>query len=218
MTERTVTIGAGPKRVLQLLKQIGPSSADSLADQLTVSATAIRQHLYVLNKKGLAVSKGQLRPMGRPVKIWELTEEATAHFPQVGSQMVESLLRSTQEVLGSEGMKTAMCGCVDEQVTRYSKEIQGGETLFERLKALVAVRDADGYFAQLECQEDETFIIYENHCPISGAVASCPDLCNAELIIFQNLFKDEAVVKRLEHMKKGDRRCSYHIKKKYKQP
>ncbi len=209
--QEATELGAGPKRVMQLLKQLGPSTAESLAEPLAVTGTAIRQHLYTLRDQGLVASRDEPRPMGRPAKIWELTQAAAVHFPQNGSPLVESLLRSAQEALGATRMEAAMCGCVDDQVARYRKGLSGKRTLSARLKALVAMRDADGYLAQLERQADGSFVLYENHCPISGAVASCAQLCDAELLIFQQLFTGEADVERLEHMGGGDRRCSYRI-------
>ena len=204
-------LGTGPERVLHLLKEAGPSDAESLASRLSVTGTAIRQHLYILRDRDLVVARSEPRPMGRPAKIWELTKASESFFPRSGSPMLESLLKSTQNMLGVDGMRTAICGCVEDQVDRYRQRLLGKRSLLAKLKALVEIRNQDGFMAQLERQSDGSFLLYENHCPIAEAVASCAQLCDAELMIFKQLLSDQAEIERVEHMDGGDRRCSYRI-------
>lgn len=204
-------LGTGPERVLHLLKESGPSDAESLASRLSVTGAAIRQHLYALRDRDLVASRSEPRPLGRPAKVWELTKAAESYFPRSGSPMLESLLKSTQNMLGIDGMRTAICGCVEDQVDRYRQRLLGKQSLLARLEVLVEIRNQDGFMAQLECQPDGSFILHENHCPIAAAVASCAQLCDAELMIFKQLLCDQAEIERVEHMDGGDRRCSYRI-------
>ena len=202
---------SGPDRLLYLLKQTGPADAESLASELEVSGAAVRQHLYQLRDQGLVASRSERRPMGRPAKIWELTPAASVRLPQAGSPIVDSLLRSTQETLGVAGMQTAVCGCVEDQVERYRHELKGKRSLKAKLKALVDLRNEDGFMAELAAEPGGGFTLYENHCPIASAVANCSQLCDAELLIFEQILSQEAKIIRLEHMEAGDRRCSYGI-------
>ena len=202
---------SGPERLLYLLKQKGPADAESLAVELEVTGTAIRQHLYRLRDEGLVEARSERRPMGRPAKIWQLTPAAAARFPQAGSPLIESFLRSSQAALSESGMHAAICGCVEDQVGRYQQALTGKRTLKSKLNALVAMRSRDGFMAELEVQDAGGYVLYENHCPISSAVTSCAQLCDAELQIFKHVLGDDAVVERVEHMGAGDRRCSYRI-------
>jgi len=68
-------------RILMLLKQDGPQEAGMLAKQLDVTDMAIRQHLYALEELGDIAHGLVARPKGRPAKIWQLTDQASVHFP-----------------------------------------------------------------------------------------------------------------------------------------
>ncbi len=208
--KRTDSMSA-PERLLLLLKRDGPADAESLASLLGVTGAAIRQHLYALRDRGLVRARDEARPMGRPAKIWALTLKANERFPCADSSLLASLLRSTQETLGEKGMSQVLCACVDVQVERYQKVIAGKKNLGGRLRALVAIRSSEGFMADLQRETDGTFLMTENHCPISHAVDSCSQLCNTELEIFRSTLGRGVRVDRLEHMAGGDRRCAYRI-------
>ena len=202
---------SGPERVMQLLKRNGPADATTLASELHVTGAAIRQHLYVLRDRGWVTARDELRPMGRPAKIWELTAAADEYFPRADSPLVGSLLKSVQATLGREGMERVICGCVNEQVDRYQSALRSQRTLQAKLGALVAMRSEDGFMAEVRSEIDGSFLFFENHCPLAQAVENCADLCDAELKIFRAALGAEVSVERLEHMAGGDRRCAYRI-------
>lgn len=198
---------------MHVLKRNGPADATSLASELQVTGAAIRQHLYVLRDRGWVTAREELRPMGRPAKIWELTPAADEHFPRADSPLVGSLLKSLQATLGKEGMQRVLCGCVSEQVDRYRLALRSKRTLSAKLGELVVMRSQDGFMAEVRLESDGSFLLFENHCPVAQAVENCADLCDAELKIFRATLGTDVSVERLEHMAGGDRRCAYRIKR-----
>ena len=64
------------RAMIERLKQDGPQDAGTLAAGLGVSAMAVRQHLYALAEEKLVTFNEEARPVGRPAKLWRLTEAA----------------------------------------------------------------------------------------------------------------------------------------------
>ena len=68
------------RAILERLKQDGPQDAVGLAEELGISAMAVRQHLYGLQEEALVTFQEEARPLGRPAKIWRLTAAADRFF------------------------------------------------------------------------------------------------------------------------------------------
>src|SRR5260370_40083311 len=91
-------------RVLYLLKSKGPQTAAQLAKRLGVTAMAVRQHLYRFGKDGLVAFADQRRPVGRPVRVWRLTERAATRFPENHAQLTLGLIAGVPATFGEEGL------------------------------------------------------------------------------------------------------------------
>ena len=68
------------RAIINLLKQEGPIDAAAMSSHLRVTAMAVRQHLYELQKEGLVTYSEEPRPKGRPAKLWQLTSAANRLF------------------------------------------------------------------------------------------------------------------------------------------
>ena len=83
--------------------------------------------------------------------------------------------------------------------------------LEERVAALAAVRDEEGYMAEAQPQSDGSVLLVENHCPICAAARVCQDFCRSELDVFQRVLGPDVKVVRIEHQLQGARRCAYAV-------
>ena len=59
-------------------------------------------------------------------------------------------------------------------------------------------------------QEDGSYLLLENHCPICAAAEACQGFCRSELLLFRALLAP-ATVERTEHILDGARRCAYRV-------
>ena len=78
------------RTILELLKRQGPRDAQSLAEQLEVSAMAVRQHLYDLQENGFEVETTDLSDL-RMIKSMSgiKPELASCHTAKVGGYVIE---------------------------------------------------------------------------------------------------------------------------------
>ncbi len=200
------------RAVLDLLKQQGPQDAATLADQLGVTAMAVRQHLYELSAQGLVAHVEVARPVGRPAKLWRLTPAADAFFPDGHADLATGLIAAMRETFGEAGVDRLVAARSREQVAAYRRRMARARSLKTRLAALAAARTDEGYMAGVEAQDDGGFLLVENHCPICAAAATCSGLCRAELEVFQEVLGDGVTVERTDHILAGARRCAYRVR------
>jgi predicted ArsR family transcriptional regulator len=197
--------------ILDRLKQGGPQDALQLAGGLDISAMAVRQHLYDLQKNGLVVFRDEPRPMGRPAKLWRLTPAADRLFPDGHAELTVALIGALREAFGSRGMDRIVSIRSEHQLDGYRSRMPPRASLRRRLQALAQIRTEEGYLAEVQDQEDGSFLLVENHCPICAAATACTGLCNAELQVFRSALGPGVEIARTEHILSGARRCSYRV-------
>lgn len=211
---RNLAAGASTRdNILHLLKTQGPQSASSLAEELGVTAIAVRQHLAAMAKDGFVEFEDERRPVGRPVRIWRPTRSADERFPDSHSDLAISMLNAVRAAYGEEGLRKLFEARTDQLSSLYGERLaHAGGSLQERVSALAKVRSEEGYMAEaLRCEDGEVLLV-ENHCPICTAAETCNSICDAELDLFRRLLGDAAQVEREEHMLSGARRCAYRIR------
>jgi predicted ArsR family transcriptional regulator len=201
------------RSLLERLKQDGPQDAGALAGELGVSAMAVRQHLYALEKEGLVGFEEQARPVGRPAKLWRLTPQADRFFPDGHADLTLSLLAAMREAFGDAGLEKLLTVRTAEQIAAYRRRVDRGGPLKARLQALARVRSEEGYMAAVETvEEGGGFLFVENHCPVCAAARTCQGLCASELEVFRQVLGPDVSVERGDHILAGARRCAYRVR------
>ncbi len=201
------------RAILELLKTRGSQSSSEMAKELGVSSMAVRQHLQELEQAGDVLARDESRGVGRPTKIWALTNLAERHFPDRHRDLMLDLLHNVKEVMGQEGMDQLLDQRAKEQVSVYSRRVKTNTGLKSRVQALADIRSEEGYMAEAQQESDNSMLLIENHCPICSAAESCVGLCSVELDVFKRTLGKKVSVERVEHMISGDRRCAYRIKR-----
>jgi predicted ArsR family transcriptional regulator len=196
--------------ILHLLKTEGPSDAGALAKRLGVTAMAVRQHLYDLAAEGLVSFREEPRPVGRPAKLWALTETADTVFPDAHADLALDLIGSIRATLGEAGIEAVIADRARRHTAAYRAAMADSKTLAEKLEALASLRTKEGYMAAVERAEDG-FLLVENHCPICSAAKACSGLCAMELQVFADALGPDHAVERTDHILAGARRCAYRI-------
>ncbi len=199
------------RAIVQYLKQEGATDAETLASYLNITAMAVRQHIYALQKEGFVTYQKEARPMGRPAKLWELTPAADRFFPDRYAELTLCLINSMKEAFGEEGFDRLLEVRTREQIQAYRAIMPRHAPLQQQLEALAVQRTEEGYMAEVTAQTDGTFLLAEKHCPICVVATACSGLCRMELEIFQAALGNDVSIERIEHILAGDRRCVYLV-------
>jgi predicted ArsR family transcriptional regulator len=199
------------RALVKLLKQQGPTDAETLASHFKITAMGVRQHLYALQKEGLVTYQEEARPIGRPAKLWELTPAADRFFPDRYAELTLGLINSMKVAFGEAGLDRLLEVRTREQIQAYQAIVPHNASLEQRLEALAQQRTEEGYMAEVVAQADGTFLLAQKHCPICAVATSCTGLCRMELEIFQAALGGDVTIERVEHILAGDRRCVYRV-------
>ena len=199
------------RAITKLLKTEGPIDSAQLAERLGLTAMAVRQHLYALQREGLVTAEERPVPIGRPAKFWRLTPEADHLFPEAYAELSVALINSVKDAFGDEGLERVLTSRCARQRTDYGKRIRPADSIERKLRELAKVRTEEGYMAEIR-KDDDGFLLVENHCPICAAANACQGFCSTELDLFRSVLGPGVTVERAEHIIKGDQRCVYRIR------
>jgi len=199
-------------RFLVLLKTKGAQTSVEMAAALGIGDEAVRQQLVKLASEGFVVGTAEASGVGRPTQVWHLTRAGHARFPDGHADLTVQLLRNIRTELGEEALDRLISAREAETNAAYGKELANSEDLRERVARLAAIRTREGYMADW-WEDEEGYILAENHCPICAAASICQGFCRAELAVFQEVLGAGAKVERVEHIPAGARRCAYRITK-----
>lgn len=199
-------------KILLHLKMRGPHTAADLARLFGVTGMAIRQHLATLQAGGLVEAEEERRPVGRPTRVWRLTERAAERFPSGYGDLAVEVLSAVREALGEAAVERVLEERVARQIAHYREQMPGAQSQLEaRVARLVELRRAEGYLPEWTMDGKEACTLVENHCPVSRAAMACDGLCQSELRLFQEVLGPNVEVHRTEHLLDDSRRCAYRI-------
>lgn len=201
----------GPTRVLEVLKSDGPLTAARIGQYLEMSAVGARQHLNRLCSAGLVTFEDRRQGVGRPQRLWSLSEQGHAHFDDRHRDLASELLNAIVAAHGDQGLADILAAREKQQLKRYRETLGDARSVAERVQRLTDLRRIDGYMAECRAEPDGAWLMIENHCPIAQAAKACSGLCGAELHLFQQVMGKGVSVTRIQHMLGGDRCCAYRM-------
>jgi iron-sulfur cluster biosynthesis transcriptional regulator SufR len=202
------------RKILELLKLHGPMTADELSEKLCISSMGARQHLKALEHDDLIQHEMLQRSMGRPSYLYSLTTMGDELFPRAYAQVANSFLDAVRALDGDEGIERLFKKRTENLLKEYQKRLDS-KSLAERVQELAKIRTEEGYMAECEKIDEESYMLREHNCSICQIASECSQACTYELKLFKMALPD-AKVTRQEHMIKGDRMCTYLIRKEKK--
>src|SRR5215467_10131803 len=213
MVSETARTGTDKTRraIVKLLKTEGAMDAAQLATRLHLTAMAVRQHLYQLQREKLVTAEERPVPLGRPAQYWQLTREADRLFPDAYAEVSPALIEAVGDAFGEAGLKRVLQSRYARQRADYSTRIGRSLPLKKKVRELARIRAQEGYMAEVKPLGKGAFLLAENHCPICAAATACQGFCTTELDLFRAVLGPGVVVERTQHIVSRDRRCAYRI-------
>ena len=199
-------------RILFRLKTRGPETISSIGSAFGVTSEAVRQLMVKLEAEGLVSFENRREGRGRPKRVWSLTEQGHARYPDRHSDLTVGLLEAVRAEFGDQGLDRLIARREQEQRDAYRAAMEGADDLEQRVARLAELRDREGYMAEWRREADGSLLLIEHHCPICAAATACQGLCRSELAVFRDVLGAGAEVERTDHLLAGARRCAYRIR------
>lgn len=196
------------EQVLFWLKKLGTVTVQDLIDRMDVTGVAIRRYIMELQEEGNIVTKVQRHQVGRPTHYYQLTDSAAELYPRQYDELATELFDELVTLYGEAGVALFF----EQRSIMLKRRYEGavsGETLGDRLAALVRVQNEQGYMANVHSNADGSYSFEEKNCPIAKVACRYGHACRCELQLFRSLL--QAKVERTACMAEGGNVCSYRI-------
>lgn len=219
--------GGSKQKVLELLLD-GPRSAGELADKLDIQKSAARVHLESLQAEGHVKSRFKIEKLGRPRKVYELTDFGRELFPRKYDLMLNLLLKKITEKEGGRQEAKRLVESVADSIaadirSRIEKNNSTGD-LQEALKVLNSVSNELGFLSTVSKEAlagektsntGRTFSLESKNCILHKVAMENQDtICHGlhDRIILKSLGGKSSVnVELKECMALGDSFCRHII-------
>ena len=184
-------------------------TVEDLSRAIGISSVAVRQHLEVLEAEGLLGSRTERRPIGRPRRLFHLTDAADELFPKNYSGLAQMILEHLELSGGAERVDEVFRARRLRMEADARPHVEGLD-LEARVAAVAGIQDQAGYMAEWEPVEDGSYILREHNCAICKIARRFPQPCARELQLIQDLTGADVV--REQHLAAGDATCTYRIR------
>jgi predicted ArsR family transcriptional regulator len=143
--------------------------------------------------------------------MWRLTAKGHARFPDTHGDLTVSLIEGIRSMFGEAGLDRLIEARQEALVVSYRQALEPYPDLGDCVGVLTRLRTVEGYMAEFEMQEDGSFVLIENHCPVCAAAKTYQGFRRSELELFRAAFGADISVTHQEHLLSEGRRCVYRI-------
>ncbi len=160
--------------ILNLLLE-GSKTAGEIADKLKIQKSAIRTHLESLQTEQSVKSYFKIERLGRPRKVYELTESGRElFFPRRYDLVLSLVLQEIESTKGHEYMKKIVESIADNMSQDIREKIKkSSSSLKESISILNSASNELGFMSSLYKEEDDdnnnTYSIVSNNCIVHKA-------------------------------------------------
>jgi predicted ArsR family transcriptional regulator len=167
-SEKADTLGDTKELILNLLLE-GPKTAGEIADKLKIQKSAIRTHLESLQAEQSVRSYFKIEGLGRPRKVYELTESGRELFPRKYDLILLLILQEIESTHGHEYMKKIIKSIADNMVQDIHDKIKkSSSSLEESISILNSVSNELGFMSSFYKEDEDnsssTYSIISRNC------------------------------------------------------
>jgi DeoR family suf operon transcriptional repressor len=219
--EEIGTIGETKVRILELILG-GSKSAGEIAERLQIQKSAARVHLETLQSLGAVRSKFKLEKMGRPKKVYELTEKGREFFPRKYDLFLTLLLNKITGKKGEAETREIIESIAEDIASdiraKIDKNKHHPDDLEHSLKIINDASNQMGFASSLSRDEKDknSFYIQSKNCILHKVASANQDMiCHGlhDKIVSKSLAgNSDARVELKECMALGNDYCRHFIR------
>jgi predicted ArsR family transcriptional regulator len=160
--------GATKQKIMEILLE-GPRSLGEITDKLQIQKSAVRVHLQSLQSEKTVESHFKIERLGRPRKIYSLTENGRELFPRKYDLILSLILKKITETNGKEQARKIIESVADDMATNIRYEIEKNgisslDSFEESLKIFNSVSNEMGFASSITKEHDGNFSVLSKNC------------------------------------------------------
>jgi len=158
--------GETKQAILELLLE-GSKTSGEIADKLQIQKSAVRIHLDSMQAQKVVKSYFKIVPLGRPRKIYELTESGRELFPRRYDLILSLIVKKIEEIGGREQLRKIIRSIADDIAADMRERIEknnGSDNFENSLKMLNSVSIEMGFASSVSKEDNETYSLVSRNC------------------------------------------------------
>jgi DeoR family suf operon transcriptional repressor len=194
-------------RVLRTLLTRKRCTINELADAVEINPISVRHHISKLEAEGLVDSAEERHGVGRPRRVYFLTEGGLEHFPSRYVKLTLRLLEQLKETLPAPMVSKLFAQMAQEMASEYADELDG-LSIEERLNLVKEVLTSEGFTVDWERQGNQ-YQIREASCPYFYVGQNHPEVCSVDQTLISTVLSVPA--EKIKCLLQGDNYCTYIV-------
>ena len=197
-------------KVIQVLKEQGTITMDTLMVHFTISETAVRKQIHTLVQEGFIEVQQHKKEIGRPYHTYRLTEKSQESFPNRYKELSLDLLHDLEALQGKQLISELLKKQSTKEKEQLKKLLDSCSTTEEKVAALKDFQNRSGYMFQAEDKGAQGFQLNNFHCPFLEVARDYPVMCKHEKEMYEALFPNQEI-KTKALLVDGDKCCQWRI-------
>ena len=143
------------ENVLRTLLTRQRCTINELADAVGINPISVRHHVTKLEAEGFVTSEEVRHGVGRPRRVYFLTEEGMEQFPTRYLRLTVRLLEQLKETLPEPMVDKLFTQVANDLVKDYTSELHlDGISFEERLNIVQDLLSGEGFTMEWDLQDD----------------------------------------------------------------
>jgi len=195
------------ERVLQTMLVRERCTINELAEAVDINPISVRHHIAKLEAEALVHSEEERHGVGRPRRMYFLTEKGREQFPTRYIRLTLRLLEQLKESLPAPVVERLFTQIAMEMAAGYRSEAEG-LSAEQRIELVRRLLTSEGFNVEIE-KKDDTYLIRESNCPYYHVGQNHPEVCSVDQTLISTILEVPAT--KIQCMLHGDAHCTYVI-------
>jgi len=199
------------EKVLRTLLNRQRCTINELADEVDINPISVRHHITKLEAEGLVTSEEQRHGVGRPRRLYYLTESGIERFPSRYLRLTIRLLEQLKGTMPEPLVSQLFSQMAKDVAAEYESKVRG-LPIEDRLNLVTDLLSSEGFTVEWESKGDE-YHIREISCPYYRVGQSHPEVCSVDQTLISTMLSVPA--EKVKCVLNGDAHCTYVVPKQY---
>jgi predicted ArsR family transcriptional regulator len=195
------------ERVLRTMLVRERVTINELAEAVDINPISVRHHIAKLEAEALVSSEEERHGVGRPRRMYFLTEKGREYFPTRYIRLTLRLLEQLKESLPAPVVERLFTQIAIDMASGYRVEAEG-LSAEQRVELVRRLLTNEGFNVEVE-KKDNTYLIRESNCPYYHVGQTHPEVCSVDQTLISTIL--EVPAQKIQCMLQGDAHCTYII-------
>lgn len=197
------------ERVLYTLLKKHRCTINDLALAVNINPISVRHHIAKLEADGLVTSEDERHGVGRPRRVYFLTEDGREKFPTRYMRLTTRLLQQLKESMPNQIVNELFSDMAADLVQEYAQSIElDGLPMEDRLELVKDILAREGFDIDWK-RKGDLYHIREVSCPYFHIGQDHPEVCRVDQTLISSIL--DVPAEKIECLLDGDKHCTYVV-------